>query len=256
MAAVGAFYLLSGRQVEFGQTFVRTGIVAATVACGLLIFPTGDGAGKQVFANQPIKGAAMEGLFRSERGAGLVIIGQPNLDTLSLDNPIVVPGVLSFLTYRRWNAEVRGLDAFPRDQWPDNVSLLYYAYHIMVGLGTILFAIGVLSVVLLIWGGRLYRARWLLWILMLSFPFPYIATTAGWMTAELGRQPWIVYGLQRTHDGVSPLVGSGNVLFTLLGFIGLYALLGLLFFFIVLETVIRGPVAGAATPSIAERPAS
>jgi cytochrome d ubiquinol oxidase subunit I len=194
----------------------------------------------------------MEGVFRTERGAGLVIIGQPNIDSLTLDNPIVVPGFLSFLTYRRWNAEVRGLDAFPRDQWPDNVSLLYYAYHIMVGLGTILFAIGLVSVVLLIWGGRLFRARWLLWILMLSFPFPYIATTAGWMTAELGRQPWIVYGLQRTHDGVSPLVGSGNVLFTLLGFIGLYALLGLLFFFIFLETVIRGPVTTAAATPAAE----
>jgi cytochrome d ubiquinol oxidase subunit I len=240
MAAAGAYYLLSEKQVDFGRTFVRIGVVSAALACALLAFPTGDGEAKQVFAYQPIKGAAMEGLFHTERGAGLVLIGQPNLDTLTLDNPLIVPDFLSFLTYHRWNAEMRGLDTFPRNDWPNNVSLLYYAYHIMVGLGTILLGIATVAV-LLLWGGRLFRARWLLWILMFSFPFPYIATTAGWMTTELGRQPWVAYGLMRTAAGASPLVGSGSVLFTLLGFLGLYALLGLLFFFLVMEMIWHGP---------------
>lgn len=93
----------------------------------------------------------------------------------------------------------------------------------------------------MLWRGALYEARWLLWSMMLLAPFPWIATTAGWMTAELGRQPWLVYGLMRTADGSSPLVHSGNALFTLLGFMGLYLLLGLLFAFLFLETIWHGP---------------
>jgi cytochrome d ubiquinol oxidase subunit I len=137
---------------------------------------------------------------------------------------------------------VKGLDAFPLDQWPDNIPLLYYAYHVMVGLGTIFIAV-MLTAVLWLWRGRLFQARWLLWTIMLTTPFPFIATTAGWMTSEIGRQPWLVYGLLRTADGASPLVHSGNALFTLIGFLGLYLLLGLLFAFLLVETILKGPAA-------------
>ena len=119
---------------------------------------------------------------------------------MQLDNPILIPNALSFLTYRSWGAEVKGLRAFPRDLWPDNVPLLYFAYHIMVGLGTMMLALMALSLVLLR-GGRLFTARPVLWMLMLALPFPYIATTAGWMTAEICRQPWLIYGLMRTAQG-------------------------------------------------------
>ena len=110
---------------------------------------------------------------------------------------------MSYLIYQNWNAEVKGLDAFPKKNWPDNIPLLYYSYHIMVGLGTIFIAIMVLAAFLL-WRGRLYGSRWMLWVLMLAIPFPFIANTAGWFTAELGRQPWLAYGLFRTSEGVSP----------------------------------------------------
>jgi cytochrome d ubiquinol oxidase subunit I len=159
---------------------------------------------------------------------------------MELDNPIEVPKALSFLTWRRWNAEVKGLEEFPRDEWPDNIPLLYYAYHIMVGLGTILLAVVALSFWLLL-RGRLYSNRAVLWLLLLMPPFPYIATTAGWMTAELGRQPWLIYGIMRTAAGSSPRVSSGNGLFTLLGFMGLYLLLGILFLFLVSKTIEAGP---------------
>jgi cytochrome d ubiquinol oxidase subunit I len=112
---------------------------------------------------------------------------------------------------------VKGLDAFPEDVWPDNIELLYYAFHIMAGLGTILVTIALVAVVLCS-VGRLEHNRPMLWVLLLAFPFPYIANTAGWMTAELGRQPWLVYGLFRTAQGSSPRVHSGTVLFTLMGF--------------------------------------
>jgi cytochrome d ubiquinol oxidase subunit I len=200
----------------------------------------------QVFEFQPATGAAFEGHFDTQKRAGLVVIGQPNMDSLTIDNPLVVPGALSYLLYGHSAAEVKGLREFPREDWPDNVPLLYYAYHVMAGLGTIFIGVTVVAVVYL-WRGRLFTTRWILWILMLIAPFPYIATTAGWMTVELGRQPWLVFGLFRTAEGASPLVHSGNALFTLLGFLGLYLLLGLLFVFLFVETIIHGPTAGSRT---------
>ena len=148
---------------------------------------------------------------------------------------------LSFLTYRAWKADVQGLDAFPSDMWPENIALLYYSYHIMVGLGTIFIAI-MLVAAFLLWRGNLFSARWMLWILLLALPFPYIANTAGWMTAELGRQPWLVYGLMRTAEGYSKMVSAGNVMFTLLGFLGMYTVLGILFLFLVRREIEHGPV--------------
>ena len=122
------------------------------------------------------------------------------------------------------------------------MELLYYSYHIMVGLGTLFILIMGTSAVLLR-RDRLARTRPMLWVLMLAFPFPYIATTAGWWTAELGRQPWIIYGLLRTADAHSELVNPGDVVFTLLGFAGLYLLLGMLFVVQVLKEIHRGPAA-------------
>src|SRR5690606_19215378 len=124
------------------------------------------------------------------------------------ENPIVVPRILSFLAYGSFGAEVVGLSDIPEDQWPDNVELLYYAYHIMVGLGTLLILVMVVAAFEL-WRGTLYRSRPMRWVLMLAFPFPSIAATFGWMTAELGRQPWVIYGLMRTSEGTSPQVPAG-----------------------------------------------
>jgi len=157
-----------------------------------------------------------------------------------LDNPIRMPGLLSFIAYGSFSSNVKGLGEFPPSTWPSNIELLYYGFHIMVGLGTIFIALLALAAFLL-WRKRLMAARWLLWVLMLAFPFPYIATTAGWMTAEMGRQPWLVYGLMRTAEGSSPNVSSGNALFVLLGFMGMYALLGLLYLFLVSREVEHGP---------------
>jgi cytochrome d ubiquinol oxidase subunit I len=240
MAGLGAFYVLANKRPEYGAVFVRVGVVAGLAATLLMVFPTGDGQGKIVADNQPVTLAAMEGLFETANGAPIALVGQPDMSQLRLDNPIEVPDVLSFLTYKRWKAEVKGLKDFPRDTWPDNIPLLYYSYHIMVGLGTIMIAIMMLSGFLL-WRGKLYSSQALLWTLMLSIPFPYIATTAGWMTAELGRQPWLIYGLMRTIDGVSPRVSAGNGLFTLLGFMGMYMLLGILFLFLVIREIADGP---------------
>ena len=244
MASIGAYYLLIGKHAAYGRTFVRTGVIAGTIAVALLIFPTGDQQGKMILRNQPVTLAAMEGLFDTAQGAPLAILGQPDTEKMQLDNPILIANALSFLTYQTWGAEVKGLRDFPRDSWPDNVPLLYFAYHIMVGLGTMMLALMALSL-LLLRGGRLFTARPVLWMLMLALPFPYIATTAGWMTAEIGRQPWLIYGLMRTAQGSSPQVSAGNGLFTLMGFMGLYMVLGVLFLFLISREIGHGPEAEA-----------
>jgi cytochrome d ubiquinol oxidase subunit I len=240
MAAVGAFYLLEGRREEYGRIFLKVGVIAGVISSILIIFPTGDLAGKYVAQNQPAAIAAMEGLFSSQVGAPIVLMGQPNEETGQIDNPIVVNDVLSFLIYGTTKAEVKGLDQFPRDQWPTALPLLFYAYHIMAGLGT-WFVLLMLVSAFLLWRGRLATSRWVLWALLLSFPLPYIANTAGWMTAELGRQPWLIYGLMRTSEGFSNTVSASNGLFTLIGFMGLYTLLGLLFTVLVYREIDIGP---------------
>ncbi len=240
VSAVGAWYQLAGRHADQGRRFVRVGVLVGLPAVLLLAFPTGDAQAKLVHAHQPEAFAAMEGLFESERGAGLVLVGQPDMEALRLDNPIAVPKVLSFMTHGRWNAEVKGLVDLPRDRWPDNIPLLYYAYHVMVGIGTILIAVFGLAA-LWLWRGRLHASRPLLWALLLAVPMPYVANTAGWMTAELGRQPWVVHGILRTKDAWSANVSAGNALFTLIGFAGLYLLLSVLYVLLVGRKLVAGP---------------
>lgn len=241
MAAVGAYYTLQDLHRDQARRFVHVGVIAGLVSSLLVAFPTGDRQAKLVGKHQPVSLAAMEGHFATASGVGIAVIGQPNVKERRLDNPIVVPHVLSFLVTGTFHAEVPGLDSFPEDSWPDNIELLYYAFHVMVGLGTLFIALMGLAA-LLLWRDVLLHTRPVLWALMLAFPFPYIATTAGWMTAELGRQPWVVYGLMRTAQGASPSVHSGTVLFTLIGFCGLYFVLGLLFLFLIGREIVHGPV--------------
>jgi cytochrome bd ubiquinol oxidase subunit I len=250
MAAVGAFYLLDGKNENYGRIFTRVGVVSGVISSILIIFPTGDLHGKYVARHQPAAMAAMEGLFHSETGAGIVLMGQPNEETGLIDNPLVVNNVLSFLIYGTTKAEVTGLDRIPRDQWPSALPLLYYAYHIMAGLGTY-FVLLMIAAAFLLWRKKIYTSRWILWLLLISFPLPYIANTAGWMTAEIGRQPWLIYGLMRTSEGFSSTVSAGNGLFTLIGFMGLYALLGLLFTVLVYREISHGPTPQTKLPPTA-----
>jgi cytochrome d ubiquinol oxidase subunit I len=242
VVAVAAYWMLMRQHEEHGRLVLKIGVVVGLVATLVQLFPTGDQQGKLVAEHQRPTLAAMEGKFQSGERADLVLIGEPNMETHRLEDPIAVPWALSFLSYGSFGATVTGLDDVPRDEWPDNVPLLYYAYHVMAGLGTLLIAVMAAAAALLR-RGRLYTSRPMLWVLMLSFPFPYIATEAGWMTAELGRQPWIVYGVMRTAQGSSAHISAGFVVFSVLGFMGLYLVLGILFLFVVARLAARGPAA-------------
>jgi cytochrome bd ubiquinol oxidase subunit I len=240
MAAVGAWWTLRGEHVAVARLSLTTGVVAGLLGSVLVAMPTGHVQGRLVAQHQPITLAAMEGHFQSGPRAPLAMIGQPNVAERRLDNPVHLPAVLSYIAYGDFSAEVRGLDDFPPSEWPDNVELLYYAFHIMVGLGTLFIALMGLAALQLL-RGRLPRSRRLLWTLALAFPFPFIANTAGWMSAELGRQPWLVHGLIRTAEGGSPSVHGGSILFTLLGFAGLYLVLGVLFLMLAARELAHGP---------------
>ncbi|HMD03363.1 MAG TPA: cytochrome ubiquinol oxidase subunit I, partial [Candidatus Baltobacteraceae bacterium] len=238
VAGVGAFYLLARRDEGYGHRFLRVGVPVALVA-SLAVLGAGDLNGADVTEFQPIKLAAMEGLFESTRNAPLAIIGMPDVANRKLIDPIVVPGMLSALAYGDFSAGVKGLTAYATELWPP-VELTYYAYHIMVGLGTIFIGVTALAAFLL-FRKKLFSNRPMLWLLMLSMPFPYIANEAGWVVTEVGRQPWIIYGLMRTAKGVSPNVAGGEMVFTLIGFIAMYFLIGVLFLYLTLREIGLGP---------------
>lgn len=243
VAAVGAFYLLKGKSVEFGKSFVRTGVICGAIASLFQLFPTGDAQAKLVGKHQPVTLAAMEGLFDTQKGAPLSIAGIPNVKKKRLDYAVRIPKLLSLLTASDPNAEIKGLKEFPRSLWPDQIQLLFQSYHAMIGLGMFFIGLMLLSSWMLR-KGKLFGAKWLLRILMFSFPLPFIANTAGWVTAELGRQPWLIYGLFKTAQGNSPAVSAGSGLFSLIGFAGIYAILTVLFVFLIAKEVQRGPSGG------------
>jgi len=241
VAAVGAFWCLKDIHLEHARRSLKVGVYAGLLASLFVAFPTGDHQGKLVAKYQPAALAAMEGRFHDGPYAEMNFIGQPDVDRQKLDNPIYMPGVLSFIAYGSFSSDVKGLNAFPKDQWPTSIEMLYYSFHIMVGLGTIFIALMAVSAFFQ-WRGYLKRSKFLLWMLMLAFPFPFIANTAGWMVTELGRQPWLIYGLMRTTDGYSHMVHAGQTVFTSLGFAGLYTVLGMLYLFLISRELAHGPV--------------
>ena len=230
------------------RLYLNAGTLVGLIASVLVAFPDrATQQAKMVGRHQPVTLAAMEGRFQGGRLA-------ERHDHRPAERRGAAPGQsrsrcpvrLSFLAYGTFRSYVHGLNEFPREPWPDNIELLYYAFHLMVTLGTMFIAIMAWATWQR-WRGQLdTRLRWLLWVLMLAFPFPYIANTLGWMTAELGRQPWLIYGLFRTHDGYSKAVSTGDTVFTLIGFVGLYFVLGVLFFYLVGREIYHGPDATAA----------
>ncbi len=237
--------LLAGRDRVPGSLYVASAVLVwlGSWISGYFIVVTD--AWMQHPVGYSVKLAAMEGLFESTQGAPLAIIGMPDTKTQRLIDPIFVPDLLSFLAYGDFKSNVKGLSAYSTELWPP-VSMTYYAYHIMVGLGTIFAAVAALAVFLL-WRKSLYTNRFVLW--------PYIANEAGWVTTEVGRQPWIIYGLMKTGAGVSPNVVESEAVFTLLGFLGMYFLIGVIYLYLTLREIGLGPDHGPEPSPLRDAPA-
>lgn len=245
MAGIGAWYLLKGRHVEFARRSLAIAIVAAAVF-SLAVLGVGHFHAVQVAETQPAKMAAFEGVFQTESGAAMVFFGVPDVGNQTIRFRIAVPKLLSFLISFDPNATVPGLDQFPRDLWPP-VEITFYAYHVMMLLGFYFIALSLVGVYLL-WRKRLFGNRLYLKFMLASMLLPILALEFGWVAAEMGRQPWVVYGLLKTVDAASVVVPAGQILFTIFMFVSIYSLLLALLVFLILREVRRGPVplSGAA----------
>lgn len=236
--SVSAFYLLKNKHVDFAKSSMKIALVLALFASLFQLF-TGHQSAIGVSENQPAKLAAYEAHYDSSAPADLYLFGWVNDDKQEVSFGIAVPGLLSYLIYGDSKAEVTGLNAFDEGDRPP-VNIVFQAYHFMVAIGFFLIAISIVSVIY--WKRKkLFETRWLLWILVFSVLGPQIANQIGWIAAEVGRQPWIVYGLLRTSEALSKAVESGQVLFSLILFMIIYGLLFVLFIYLLNEKIKHGP---------------
>ncbi|MFW6331357.1 MAG: cytochrome ubiquinol oxidase subunit I [Gemmatimonadota bacterium] len=244
--SIGAWYVLHGRHQEFAKRTFGGGLLLGLFA-SILAPITGDIHGRIVAEYQPTKLAAMEGLYTTpEAGAPLHIFGIVDHEAREVKADITIPGALSFLVHRDWNEPVPGLDQFPEEHWPP-VAITFYSFHIMVALGMLfilLTAVGLWYQ----WRGTLVEQRWLLWIFVFAVIGPYAVNQLGWVTAEVGRQPWSVQGLLLTEDSFSTNLSAGEVLGSLAGFGVIYLLLLLVYLFVMNDKIQRGPEPVTAMP--------
>ena len=236
--SVHAWYLLKNRYVELSKRAFGIALWVAVVA-SLAQLLTGHHSAEGVAVNQPAKLAAMEGHFDSLAAADMYLMGWVNTETETVTG-IGIPGGLSFLLYQDFEAPVTGLGAFPKEDRPGAVNAVFQFYHIMVAIGMMLIGLSLLG--LYFWfRGRLFDQRWLLRIFVLAVILPQVANQAGWFSAEMGRQPWVVYGLLRTSDALSEAVTANQVWFSLILFSVVYALLLALFLYLLNKKIQAGP---------------
>lgn len=236
--SVAAYYLLKKRHLEFAKQSMKIGLSVACVSL-VLQFISGDSSAKGVVRNQPAKFAAMEGIFKSETGVPLTVFGIPNVKEERVDYHLSIPKLLSFLAYDDFNAEIKGLEAVPRNDWP-NVSAVFQMFHLMLAMWGLMVIVALIALYL-IWKQKLFDSPWALKLLIVSVLFPQIANQAGWITAEMGRYPWIVQGLLRISEGLSKSVTANQILGSIIMFGFVYFFLFLLFLYLLNEKIVHGP---------------
>lgn len=236
--SVSAYYLIRKKHIEFAKASMKIALGLALFA-SLFQLITGHQSAIGVSKNQPAKLAAYEAHFDSSAAAPLYLFGWVDEQKQEVKFGVAVPGLLSFLLYGDTKREVTGLNAFnPEDRPP--VNIVFQAYHFMVAIGFFLIAISILSIIYLK-RNKLFETRWLLWVLVFSVLGPQIANQIGWIAAEVGRQPWIVYGLLRTSESLSKVVEANQVIFSLVLFFVIYSLLFVLFIYLLNEKIQHGP---------------
>lgn len=237
VVSVSAWYLLKKKHEAFAKASLRVGLAVGLVA-SLLQLVSGDSSAKGVAKNQPVKLAAMEGLYETTTNAPLVLFGWVDEKNERVTGP-AIPGMLSFLTYGDASKAVTGLKEFrPEDRPP--VQRVFQFYHLMVGIGFGMIGLAVVGT-FFCWRRALFEKRWMLWLLVFSVLGPQLANQAGWFSAEMGRQPWIVYGLMRTSEGLSAVVKAEAVLGSLILFMFIYLLLFAVFVYLLNDKIQHGP---------------
>ncbi len=236
---VSAWYLLRRRHVEFARRCFTIAAVVGLLA-SLAAAWSGDVHGRQVARTQPVKLAAMEAIFETRNEpTPLYVFGIPDAEARKVQMGLAIPGGVSFLVHHDFKTPVPGLDKVPRSDWPP-VALTFTSFRLMVGMGFLFVALTAIGAFFR-WRGTLFEKRWLLWVFVLAVPLPYIANQLGWIAAEVGRQPWVVYGLLRTGDALSKVVAANQVLYSLVMFGVIYLALFALWLYVLLEKIQQGP---------------
>jgi cytochrome d ubiquinol oxidase subunit I len=235
--SISAYYLLRGKHQAMARSMMRLGLIIAMISLILQLI-SGDSSARLVAKYQPAKLAAFEGIYKTVPGTPISVIGWVDAKKEEVHS-FKIPYGLSLFTYRDLTSSVTGLDRIPRDEWP-NVPVVFQTYHIMVTMWALMFLIAALG----IWQwrkGSLAKAKWLLWPMIISVAFPHIAQQCGWISAEMGRQPWIVWKLMRASEGVSKTISSPQVIGSIIMFITIYVLLLGLFLFLLDRKIKHGP---------------
>lgn len=236
--SVHAYYILKGRFVEISKKAFKIALLVATVV-SLSQLISGHSSADGVAKNQPAKLAAMEGHFQDYAPADLYLFGWVDKESQTVTG-LKIPGGLSFLVHQNFNEPIKGLNSFPIEDRPSQINAIFQFYHIMVAIGLALIAL-TLYATFLWWKGKLFQTKWLLYIFSFSVILPQIANQVGWFAAEMGRQPWVVYGHLRTSDAFSQEVSSNQILFSLILFAIIYTLLLALFIYSINKKVKHGP---------------
>lgn len=236
--SVHAYYIRKGKFIELSKAAFKIALVVATVVSFSQLL-SGHSSADGVAVNQPAKLAAMEGHFEESAPADLYLLGWVDKKEEKVTG-LAVPGGLSFLVNQDFKAPIKGLNAFPKEDQPSQVNAVFQFYHIMISIGMFLIALTFYACFLW-WKGKLFETKWILWIFSFSVLFPQIANQAGWFAAEMGRQPWIVYGHLRTSEGFSQEVAANQILFSLILFFLIYTVLFLLFLYSLNKKIKHGP---------------
>ena len=239
VAGVSAYYLIKNKHTEFAKTSLRFAIVFGLIVSVLEVFPFGHEHAKQVAETQPEKFAATQGLYTSQEGAPIAIFAFPTDHPPTLKVPIEIPGLLSWMAFGDFKAKIKGINEFPRENIPP-LFLTFVSYHNMVVLGMYFILIMAIASYLL-YKKKLFENKKILTVLKWSVPLPLIAIQLGWIAAEVGRQPWIVYHLMKTKDAVSFTVGTGELIFSIILFALIYILLGSIFLTLLFKKIKHGP---------------
>lgn len=236
--SVHAYYILKRRHVELSQKAFKIALVIATIS-GLTQLFTGHRSADGVAVNQPAKLAAFEGHYDSSAVADMYIVGYVSESTEKVSG-LYIPKGLTFLLHQDFTTPVKGLNAFPKRDRPSQVNAVFQFYHLMVASGMFMIGLTLLSV-LLWWRGKLFAYSWLMLTYSFAVIVPQLANQFGWFSAEMGRQPWVVYGLLRTSDALSKSVKAEQILFSLILFTLVYALLFVLFMYLLTKKIQHGP---------------
>lgn len=236
--SVHAYYIRKGRYVEISKKAFQITLVVATIF-SLAQLLSGHSSADGVAVNQPAKLATMEGHFQKNSPADLYLLGWVDKEKQTVTG-LGIPGGLSFLVHQDFKAPIKGLNDFPVEDRPSQINAVFQFYHMMIAIGMALIGL-TLYASFLWWRGKLFETKWLMWIFSFSVILPQIANQVGWFTAEMGRQPWVVYGLLRTNKAFSQEVSSHQILFSLVLFTFVYSLLLLLFLYSVNKKIKHGP---------------